>query len=111
MGTLRRMTDDERALLTALVLSVPRADHLLVSLEDVLVEEMADGGMGSLRFRYLDGRTQHLGELLVEKEFVDVDGVPVVATINLDEVGRLYELDIWKVDFSPLISLPRPTSK
>ncbi|WP_420885213.1 DUF6984 family protein, partial [Candidatus Symbiothrix dinenymphae] len=37
---------------------------------------------------------------------VDEDGVDVIASLNIDDTGDLYELDIWKTDFSPLIKLP-----
>jgi hypothetical protein len=33
--------------------------------------------------------------------FKDIDGTPVSAALNVDQQGNLYELDIWKVDFSP----------
>jgi hypothetical protein len=32
--------------------------------------------------------------------------VPVSVALNLDEQGELYELDIWKMDFSPLQRIP-----
>jgi hypothetical protein len=106
MGTVRSLKDDERALLTVLIAGKPQAAQLLGSLVGARVEEMNDGGMGSLRFCASDARPRRLGAQLVEKEFIDSDGIPIMVAINLDEHGDLYELDIWKVDFSPLKQLP-----
>lgn len=67
---------------------------------------MNDGGMGSLYFypERVEGR--RLGRSLVEASFLDKDGIEVRATVNLDTEGNLLELDLWKVDFLPLQSLP-----
>jgi hypothetical protein len=32
--------------------------------------------------------------------------VALSITINADQHGSLFEMDIWKVDFTPLIRLP-----
>ncbi|MBP0605700.1 MULTISPECIES: DUF6984 family protein [Burkholderia] len=106
MGMLRRLKQDERGLLVALIAGEPKANDLLASLGDAIVEEMEDGGMGGLLFYRPDDRPRRLGKKLVEKEFVDIDGVPVMVAVNLDDHGELYELDIWKVDFSPLKRFP-----
>lgn len=109
MGTVRLLKDEERALLTVLITETPKAAQLLGSLGGARVEEMNDGGMGSLRFYTSDVRPRRFGEQLVGKEFVDSDGIPVMVAVNLDEHGDLYELDIWKVDFSPLKQFPTVT--
>lgn len=106
MGTVRSLTAEERALLTEMIANKPKAAHLLDSLPVALVEEMGDGGMGSLRFHATNDRPRCLGEQLAEREFVDIDGVPVIVAINLDDRGDLYEVDVWKVDFSPLKRFP-----
>jgi hypothetical protein len=66
-----------------------------------LVEEMNDGEMGSLAFAPL-GRK--LGGSVSECQFWDSDGILVFAALNLDSDGQPLELDIWKVDFSPLVT-------
>lgn len=106
MGTVRELTADERALLVGMIAGKPEATHLLDLLSTALVEEMADGGMGSLRFYTPEDVPRRLGKQLAEKEFVDIDGIPVIVAINLDDRGNLYELDVWKVDFSPLRQFP-----
>ena len=65
-----------------------------------LVEDMNDGGMGSLRF--VGSADRSLGKCIGEAEFDDADGVPVSVALNMDQRGELFELDLWKVDFSPL---------
>lgn len=106
MGIVRRLKEDERTLLTELIAGMPAAAHLLGFLADALVEEMNDGGMGSLRFCASNERPRRLSAQLTQREFVDVDGVPVMVAVNLDDRGELYELDVWKIDFSPLKRFP-----
>ena len=44
--------------------------------------------------------------LISDCEFKDKDGITVVASLYVDDNNDLYELDIWKTDFSPLIEIP-----
>lgn len=78
-----------------------------------LVEPMADGGMGSLRFQSQgeDGVARHFGKVFAQGEFDDQDGVPISFAINLDTDGKLFELDLWRVDFEPLQRLPEENDK
>jgi hypothetical protein len=82
-------------------------DSLSALLEECAVQEMDDGGMGSLLF--LSGRDEKrlLGRLAAAAEFEDMDGILVSVNVNLDQFGDLFELDVWKVDFSPLLKFPR----
>jgi hypothetical protein len=75
---------------------------------NAVVEEMTDGGMGSLRFESTSAGSlsRRIGEVFAQGEFNDEDGVPVSFTINLDSEGRLFELDLWRVDFEPLKRFP-----
>ncbi len=74
----------------------------------LMVGPMDDGGMGSLLLypegKIVGGRT--FGRTLHEVEFKDADHAAVVASLNIDQHGDLFELDIWKVTFDPLIRLP-----
>lgn len=69
---------------------------------------MADGGMGSLYlFKEFSNNDQRaFSKQVSECLFTDKDGVTVIASLNIDNNGDLYELDLWKTDFSPLIKLP-----
>ena len=84
----------------------PAGERFLAALGASLVEDMQDGDMGSLRFRPPGSYDQRFGKQIAEAEFTDSDGVPVSVTINLDDRGHLFELDIWKMDFSPLKQYP-----
>ncbi len=69
---------------------------------------MDDGGMGSL-YLSLSGEmiTKRLfGDDISECHFFDSDGVYVIVHLNLDKNGDLFELDIWKTDFSRLLKFP-----
>ena len=77
------------------------------TLSSVLVEDMSDGGMGSIRFLKSNESESHLGKAVAKAEYTDEDGVLVSIVINVDQDGDLYEVDFWKVDFSPLKRYPR----
>lgn len=64
--------------------------------------------MGSLRL-LPNGQMNEdavFGEQVSDFQFFDMDGVDVIASLNIDNLGNLFELDIWKTDFSKLIKLP-----
>ena len=102
----RNLKPDEHALLILMLETASRPD-LVRQLDTALVSDMNDGGMGSLRFC---SEATKMGSVLCEAESTDVDNVPLQLSVNLDEHGRLFELDIWKVDFSPLKSYPQPST-
>ena len=75
--------------------------------ERLQVEEMDDGGMGSLRF-VVPTTAGRKGYIICRAavQFTDVDGVEVIASLYADEHGSPIELDVWKTDFSRLIRIP-----
>lgn len=76
--------------------------------ESLQVKEQEDGGMGSLLLGpgLVFDEERKFGRAAAEVQFQDEDGVDVIATLNLDKGGGLFELDIWKVDFTPLVRIP-----
>lgn len=74
----------------------------------LLVSPMNDGGMGSLYlFPHSEiTKDRKFGKQVSEFQFTDTDGVEVLASLNVDSDGNLFELDIWKTDFGKLITLP-----
>ena len=108
MGAWRKLRKEEMDLITAMARHSPKSNKVLCSLSERLVEDMKDGGMGSLHFKDKDNRERRLGKKIAEAEFTDEDGIPVSAVLNLDDKGQLFELDMWKVDFSALKRYPRP---
>jgi hypothetical protein len=106
--TIRRLTTEEKSLLASL-LNNAAAPPFKVSLDAVLASPYDDGGMGSLQLFPTDASTsrqRHLGKEIARGMFKDRDGVDVSVTVNVDDQGELYELDIWKVDSSPLLRWP-----
>lgn len=101
----RKPTDAEQRLLTVLW---SKAGLPKVWLNVLEVQPMNDGGMGSLRLVIPDagGISSAFGKQAAEVLFEDTDGVKVIASLNLDKGGVPFELDIWKTDFSPLLSVP-----
>ncbi len=77
--------------------------------DSLLVEPMNDGGMGSLTL-FPDQKSfdvkRIFGRQVADCQFTDNDGIVVLPALYLDEQGNLYELDIWKTDFAPLIDFP-----
>jgi hypothetical protein len=112
MDEQRHFSCEERAVIATLLNARPQTRHLLDQLDDLLAVEMKDGGMGSLLLFPPGPLNDHrkMGSQIVTGEFSDSDGMPVLIAINLDQEERLYELDSWKVDFSPLLRWPDPAN-
>ncbi|MDW3194242.1 MAG: hypothetical protein R8G66_17845 [Cytophagales bacterium] len=105
----RKLSQDERWLLEMLVQKATVKFPSNWS-DNLLVKPLSDEGMGSLllfpeRVAVDDDRL--FGEQISEYQFTDEDGIEVIASLNMDDEGKLFELDIWKTDFSPLISIPK----
>jgi hypothetical protein len=77
--------------------------------DGLFIKPMEDGGMGSLYLFPKDSinKKRIFGKQVSEYQFSDTDGVQVIASLNVDQDGKLFELDIWKTDYSPLIQIPR----
>lgn len=105
-SAFRPLHAEEDSLVRALLTRVSSGGHLLQQLTGALVRNLNDGGMGSLEFAGNESR--FLGRFVVEAEYVDCDGVPVSIVLNTDQNERLYELDMWRVDFAPLRTYPAP---
>ena|SRR6266496_5340198 len=107
---MRPLRPEEIRVIRRLLHGKAEADGILSSLASCLVQEMPDGGMGSLEFysdpEHTDGR--RYGRTLATGEFIDKDGVLVSLALYLDSDDRLYQLDSWKVDFSPLLAWADP---
>ena len=105
---MRTITTDEYDFLIRVEKATGKDLHGLGLSPTALVEEMPDGGMGSLRFvvPMPENSGRRLAEVFAQGEFNDADDVLVSFTVNLDEKGRLFELDLWRVDFEPLQRLP-----
>lgn len=103
---MRPLRAEEAGVLEALLGMVP-SDAKPPSAE-LLAVDLADGGMGSIRFADESDRSRKMGRELVTAHYTDEDHVPVIVSVNVDQDGRLFEMDFWKVDFSPLRRYPAP---
>lgn len=103
----RRPTDAEVGLIRLLVNRAEAGVMLPFEWEQqLLVEALKDGGMGSLRLILGADQGTRFGSVASEFEFLDVDGVKVLASLYLDEHRMPLEIDLWRTDFSPLRALP-----
>ena len=65
-----------------------------------------DGKMGSFGFVYESNEYIGGGKHISDIEFYDTDGTLCVATMFAYDNNFVDSVDIWKVDFSPLIKIP-----
>lgn len=104
--TFRNLKPKEKAVIEAMIDDAgSQWSHLKLNLNEIMVSEMSDGGMGSLLFQS-NLEKRHLGDRICSAEFHDSDGVLVSLVLNVDEDGCLFELDSWKVNFDALIAWP-----
>jgi hypothetical protein len=100
----RLLRQEERELILSLLAQVSNNLAIESALSECKVKDMHDGGMGSIRF--IRPNASSFGKGLVEARYTDSDGVLVSIALNIDKSGELYELDFWKIDFSPLRRYP-----
>ncbi|MEQ8358202.1 MAG: hypothetical protein RH860_01860 [Cytophagales bacterium] len=88
-------------------------DHLISISEksfntnNLLVSEMHDGSMGSLFIHSKNQKSERkFKDRIAEAKFLDKDSVPILVSLNVDQFDELFELDIWKVDYSRVIKFP-----
>jgi hypothetical protein len=105
MTDARPLRQEELEVIQAMLQASPHQPKPQID-PNAIVSQMDDGGTGSIRFVYPD--PQSLGSAVSEAQYMDIDGVLVSINLNVDKSGRLFELDLWKVDFSPLKRYPQP---
>ena len=107
LGPLRNLRGDELGIIKNMLAATPFAAKFEAQLAAVKVQDMPDGGMGSLKF--FNGRPRselEYGKEIAEAAFRDVDGVAVSLSLSVDKAGNLFELDVFKADGSPLVRYP-----
>lgn len=105
---LRSPSPDEFRLLDFLVYEMSKFMISKEMLAKMKVADMSDGEMGSLRL-FPNGSEDvgaKFGKQASACQFTDEDGIEVIASLNLDQHGNLFELDIWKTNFGKLIRIP-----
>ena len=107
LNKLRKITNQEEILLNYLItLSNYQIENNWK--EKIRVKSLNDGNMGSLELFINDDseKDRIFGEQIAECYFFDTDDIKVIVSLNIDDIGNLYELDVWKTDFSPVIKIP-----
>ncbi len=97
----RPIRPEERSLIEHLLSTVKGGAKYAIPQE---VENMDSAGIGGIQ---LSSRGEHAADL-VEAEYKDADGREVIITLTTNEHGELFEMDLWKTDFSPLQRYPEP---
>lgn len=105
---MRKLKKEEYDLIVFLLTGKANTERIISELADLFVEEIKDGGMGSLELLNKDGIGRRYGKEIAQIQLLDSDGIPLLISIDLDEDGDIFELDVWKVDFSPLKQFPLP---
>ena len=103
----RHLRPVERELLESMLAASGSRSAVRPPLASALVEDMNDGGMGSIRFLSSEDQIGRTAQVIAQGEYVDEDGVVVSVVVNADQNGELFEVDFWKVDFSPLKRYPK----
>jgi hypothetical protein len=104
----RMLRLDEKALLKSLMVTADEESFIPADLDSLEVIPMDDGGMGSLLLiPHGVEQPRQFGKEVSLQRFVDSDGTPIFVSLNVDRQQRLFEIDIWKVDFSPVIEFPK----
>jgi len=110
MQPIRKINDIEKAILEYFIkegsLQLPNGWN-----QNLLVQQMDDGGMGSfLVFQnsYDMDVKRKFGKQVDEFEFVDDDGIPILVSLNADQQDEPFEVDIWKVNYKPVINFKIP---
>ena len=100
----RKITSEEFELIKFLLDKLPNKKNQYQSPDEVV--EMDDGDMGSLLLN--QNKDRKFGSDLIQAQYYDDDKIPVLVTLVEDNKQELFELDMWKVDYSALKSFPTP---
>lgn len=103
-GVARALREHEVQYVSRLIDAANLRDVVDVNWRRQLVVDLDDGGMGT--FRFVEAAQWAEPRVVAEIEVTDADGVPVSVALLVDAQARIYELDIFKADFSPVIKLP-----
>jgi hypothetical protein len=107
LGPLRELHDDELGIIKKMLASALAEAKLDRQLSEMKVQDMPDGGMGSIKFYSGRPRSElEYGKEIAEAAFRDADGMPVSLSLSVDKAGDLFELDVFKADGSPLVRYP-----
>lgn len=101
---MRPLCQKERSLLKHLMKMAGMLPPSERWVDEVVVKDLDDGGMGS--YVIVEPPRCGIPRLRSDAEFTDSDGTKVLASLYVDSNDVPCEVGMWKVDFSPLVSLP-----
>lgn len=104
MKESRKIRENERNLIIFLLEKLQLNTEEYPINEDV--EEYEGGKMGSISMG--DPDNSPYKDDLIQAKYKDSDGTEVVITLTQCAKNQLLDLDFWKVDFSKLITYPKP---
>lgn len=109
----RPITDSERSIfLKLLELDFPGRDELKAQLEGLLAKTIDEDGSLMLKV-HSDSRTSQKCRVPVEARCPDADtpneGGPHIQLLLHVVEGKLFELEIYKADSSPILQRPHPS--
>jgi hypothetical protein len=105
----RRLRPEEVILIAEMLSPGHARSEFITRNSGYYVQDMNDGGMGSIRFLAESETDPRFAGEIARAEYLDRDGILVSITINSNQHGELYEVDFWKTDFSPLHQYPEPS--
>ena len=109
---MRLLKKEEQELIAYMLKDKPEFQYFIdYELANSKVEEMSDGGMGSLKFLSVKNIKSIMKNEVAVIDLSDADNVPLFIALNTNTDGEIYELDIFKGDFSPLKQFPIPPYK
>jgi hypothetical protein len=104
---MRALRKEEQELIAFMLRGKPDfSDYITNQLPHSIVEEMNDGGMGSLKFLSVKDVKSIMKDEVARIDLRDIDGINLSITININTDGEIYELDVFKGDSSPLKQFP-----
>ena len=111
----RDFTVGESCMISFLLRAAQKDDSYISNFfAETRCSDMDDGGMGSLRFvpsGKVSSCIRKFGSEISSCHFTDEDGKLVSVALYADQSGYPFELDVWKVDFSPLVRIPNDDSE
>lgn len=105
---MRKLLNKELDLLYALARGTPAENAVFHAAPDCRVVDMRDGRMRSIRFVRPDGKEARFGREVIERRYIDDDGITVSIGLNVDKEGLPFEIDLFKGDGQPLRRYPQP---
>lgn len=107
---IRRINEGELRLLEYLLFNIP-AEQYKTGNKDFLVKNIE--GTNSIYFirNGFSSEQRSMKSIINECSFKDEDDVLVYATLLKDLDDYLFELDLWKVDYSSIIRIPESFKK